>query len=109
MTLVDHARAATREKRGGKGLAITLADHGGLMTIHPEQFLQIESALHRLAELDPRASRIVELRYFVGLDNEEVAAVLNVSEKTVWRDWRAAKAWLRAELYPHDKGVADDS
>jgi RNA polymerase sigma factor (sigma-70 family) len=57
-----------------------------------------DDALQRLAEVDPRASRIVELRYFVGLNNDEVASVIGVSEKTVTRDWNTAKAWLRAEL-----------
>ena len=64
----------------------------------PEVMLALDDALQRLAEVDPRASRIVELRYFVGLNNDEVANVIGISEKTVVRDWNTAKAWLRAEL-----------
>ena len=58
----------------------------------------MDAALCRLSEIDPRASRIVELRFFVGLTNEEVAEVIGASEKTVKRDWSAAKTFLRTEL-----------
>jgi len=97
--LVDHARAATRGKRGGAAVEIRLDDAGAaLSSVDPEDLLALDEALHRLAEVDPRASRIVELRYFVGLTNEEIAEVIAASEKTVKRDWNTAKAWLRAEL-----------
>ena len=96
--LVDHARAATRFKRGGGSAEISLEDAPQLTTAEPEVMLALDEALERLAELDPRASRIVELRYFVGLSNKEAASVLGASEKTVTRDWNTAKAWLRAEL-----------
>jgi RNA polymerase sigma factor (TIGR02999 family) len=96
--LVDHARAASRGKRGGGAAPLSLDQVPELTTTDPEMMLALDQALGRLAEIDPRASRIVELRYFVGLSNEEVAGVLGTSEKTVTRDWNTAKAWLRAEL-----------
>jgi RNA polymerase sigma factor (TIGR02999 family) len=96
--LVDHARAASRSKRGGDKVQVSLDDAPELITIDPEQLVTLDDALNRLADRDPRASRVVELRYFVGLNNEEVAGVLGISEKTVKRDWVAAKAWLQAEL-----------
>ena len=96
--LVDHARMATRAKRGGGAAELSLEDIPELTTAEPQVMLALDDALRRLAELDPRASRIVELRYFVGLQNVEVANVLGISEKTVVRDWNTAKAWLRAEL-----------
>jgi RNA polymerase sigma factor (TIGR02999 family) len=95
--LVDHARAASRKKRGGGNMAPGL-DNIEMTTADPEQILIIDEALKRLTARDPRASRIFELRYFVGLNNEEIAAVMEISAKTVMRDWRAAKAWLQAEL-----------
>jgi RNA polymerase sigma factor (TIGR02999 family) len=96
--LVDHARMATRAKRGGGAAEISFEEAPELTTAEPEVMLALDDALQRLAEVDPRASRIVELRYFVGLNNDEVASVIGVSEKTVTRDWNTAKAWLRAEL-----------
>jgi RNA polymerase sigma factor (TIGR02999 family) len=89
---------ATRAKRGGGAAEISFEEAPELTTAEPEVMLALDDALQRLAEVDPRASRIVELRYFVGLNNDEVASVIGVSEKTVTRDWNTAKAWLRAEL-----------
>jgi RNA polymerase sigma factor (TIGR02999 family) len=97
--LVDHARAAVRGKRGGDAVQIRLSDVAeALSSIDPEDLMALDDALQRLAEIDPRASRVVELRYFVGLTYEEIAEVIEASEKTVRRDWETAKAWLRAEL-----------
>jgi RNA polymerase sigma factor (TIGR02999 family) len=96
--LVDHARAASRSKRGGGLAGLSLNEAPELTTTDPEGMLALDDALRRLAEAAPRASRIVELRYFVGLSNREVAAVVGTSEKTVTREWNTAKAWLRAEL-----------
>ena len=101
--LVDHARAATRVKRGGGAAELSLNEAPELATAaEPEAILALDAALRRLAEAAPRASRIVELRYFVGLNNQEVAAILGSSEKTVTREWNTAKAWLRAELRGRD-------
>jgi RNA polymerase sigma factor (TIGR02999 family) len=99
--LVDHARAAASAKRGGGATEIQLDAATELSTVAPEDLLALDDALRRLAEVDPRstsASRVVELRYFVGLTNEEIAEVIDISVKTVKREWSAAKAWLRAEL-----------
>lgn len=96
--LVDHARAAKRSKRGGGAVQTTLDEASGIVTADPDDLLALDEALSRLSAVDPRAGRIVELRYFVGLSNAEIAAVLQTSEKTVKRDWSAAKAWLQAEL-----------
>ena len=99
--LVDHARKAARSKRGGGVANISLTEAAALISTNPETLLAVDEALRRLAEAAPRASRIVELRYFVGLSVEEVARIMDVSEKTVQREWNTAKAWLRAELKRH--------
>ena len=99
--LVDHARAAARAKRGGGVVEVQLDASSGPGMVAPEDLLGLDSALRRLAEMDARASRIVELRYFVGLTHQEIAEVLGISEKTVKREWSTAKAWLRAELRSH--------
>jgi len=96
--LVDHARSAKREKRGGNAVETQLDEASGVINVNPDDLLALDEALGRLAALDARAARIVELRYFVGLNNTEIAAVLKTSEKTVVRDWSAAKAWLQSEL-----------
>jgi RNA polymerase sigma-70 factor, ECF subfamily len=97
--LVDHARAIARGKRGGGAVQVRLNDAGGVVSsVDPEDLLALDDALHRLAAIDARASRVVELRYFVGLTNEEIAEVMGASEKTVTREWNTAKIWLRAEL-----------
>ena len=62
------------------------------------ELLLLDEALHSLAEIDPRRSRVVELRFFGGLDNNEIAAVLKISANTVTRDWNLARAWLYQEL-----------
>lgn len=96
--LVDHARTLARAKRGGGAVEVSLEAVADFSGLDPEDLLALDDALRRLAEVDSRASRIVELRYFVGLTTEEIAEVLGASEKTIRRDWSAAKAWLRAEL-----------
>jgi RNA polymerase sigma factor (TIGR02999 family) len=96
--LVDHARRTARKKRGGGAVAVELDAMGDLSGVDPEELLALDEALKRLTEIDARAGRVVELRYFVGLTNEEIAEVLEISEKTIKRDWGTAKAWLRAEL-----------
>jgi RNA polymerase sigma-70 factor, ECF subfamily len=98
--LVDYARNHLREKRGG-GQTIVALDEA--LVFSPEQSLEIlklDRSLERLATLDPRQSRIVELRFFAGLTVEETAEVLQVSPKTVKRDWNVAKAWLYGDLGP---------
>jgi RNA polymerase sigma factor (TIGR02999 family) len=97
--LVDHARARSAAKRGGSARAITLDDARGMAG--PEvsvDVLALDQALKRLAEVDARKSRLVELRYFGGLGIDEAAAVLSISPATVKREWTTARAWLRREL-----------
>jgi len=97
--LVDHARSKKAEKRGGGQRAITLQSE--LIQAETGQVLDalaLEDALRKLAERDERQARIVELRFFGGLTNREVAEELGVSETTVEDDWRFARAWLNREL-----------
>lgn len=97
--LIDHARARRRQKRGGGAEAVPLDDVEGLLSERAaEEALAVDAALDRLAVDSPRAARVVELRIFGGLTLEEIATVLDVSAKTVQRDWEAARAWLRKEI-----------
>lgn len=98
--LTDLARARYTRKRGGGALAVEL--DSGLMvagTARPN-LVAVDDALEHLGRVDPRKSRVVELRFFGGLSVQETAEVLNVSPETVMRDWRLAKAWLWRELKP---------
>ena len=97
--LVDHAKTKYRKKRGGKleNLPIEAA-----LTVKTDEqdidFIALDEALTKLAEIDSQQAKIVELRYFSGLSIEETAKVLEISTATVKRDWAMAKAWLRREL-----------
>ena len=103
--LVDHARARNAKKRGG-GLHRTTLDEGvGEAAAEAADILAIDEALTRLADFDPELARLVELRFFAGLDHAEVARALSCSKRTVERRWRLARAWLLAEL--DDGGEAD--
>ena len=96
--LVDHARSRQAAKRGGSAIRLPLDE---AMAVLPEldlDFVALDEALVKLAELDPQQGQIVDLRFFSGLSVEETAKVLDVSERTVKRDWNVAKAWLRREL-----------
>ncbi len=96
--LIDRARARAAAKRGGARLRVTLSDVAARPAEISEDVLALEEALVRLARLDPRQARIVELRYFAGASIEEMSEALRVSPATVKRDWAAARAWLRREL-----------
>jgi RNA polymerase sigma factor (TIGR02999 family) len=97
--LVDHARRRRAEKRGGDWERVTLAGDEVATDTHKEiDVLALDEALQRLAEFDPQQARIVELRYFGGLTIEETAEIVGISAATVVREWRIAKAWLRADL-----------
>jgi len=96
--LVDAARARRYQKRGGGALRVTL-DEGMLVTGDEGQDLvALDAALDALAVIDPRKSRVVEMKFFGGLTVEETAEILQVSGDTVRRDWRLAKMWLLREL-----------
>jgi RNA polymerase sigma factor (TIGR02999 family) len=96
--LVDHARARGAEKRGGAFVAVTL--HEGLLAEEApiDRLLDLDQAMERLASFDERKGKVVELRYFGGLNATEIASVLEVGVATVQRDLRAARAWLLKEL-----------
>lgn len=96
--LVDYARARQANKRGGQARAISLDEAAIVTGERAAEVVALDEALNSLAKLAPRQSRVVELRYFGGLNVEETAEVLNISAETVTRDWRMAKAWLLREL-----------
>ncbi len=98
--LVDHARKRGTEKRGGDRVRTTLGDKGLGKELSFEELVALDDALTRLGELDERLPRVVELRFFAGLKEQEIAEVLDTSERTVQRDWARARAWLYKELYP---------
>jgi RNA polymerase sigma-70 factor, ECF subfamily len=100
--LIDHARHHLREKRGGAQIVLPLTEALAFSPEHSEDLLKLDEALDRLAKLDPRQSRIVELRFFGGLSVEETSKFLGVSPITVKRDWAVAKVWLYGELRPDD-------
>ncbi len=96
--LVDHARASQARKRGNGWDAVSLNE---AILPSPEsapEILALDEALTRLAKLDSRQAKIVELRFFAGMSEEETGKVLTISSRTVKRDWRVAKAWLFKEL-----------
>jgi len=104
--LVDHAKANRRHKRGGDAERIPLDE---AVLVGPEvssEVMSLDEALKRLALTDARKSQIVELTFFGGMTLEEIAAVLKVSDKTVHRELRVAKAWLHRELSPRRMGSA---
>ena len=96
--LVDHARRHMRAKRGGGTQRVSLHEAAVVSRQSTVDLLALDEALNRLAEIDPRKARIVELRFFGGMEVEETAACLEVSEITVMREWKMAKAWLHREL-----------
>jgi RNA polymerase sigma factor (TIGR02999 family) len=96
--LIDHARTRRAEKRGGRDVKVSLDDAPALAIEDPACLLEVDEALERLAALDPRQARVVELRFFGGLSVEETAEILGVGQRTVDRDWRIARGWLRRQL-----------
>ena len=97
--LIDHARARVAGKRGGEQHRVPLSEVDGWRpVVSSETLLDLDGQLSALAAVDSRAARVVELRFFGGLREEDVAEVLQVSVITVKRDWKAARAWLAARL-----------
>jgi RNA polymerase sigma-70 factor, ECF subfamily len=96
--LVDHARRRSAQKRSPEGMRLALDHVSGMGPRRDEDLLAVDQALSQLAEVDPRASRVVELKFFGGLKDRESAEVLGVSIPTLQRDWTFAKAWLLKRL-----------
>lgn len=96
--LVDYARRHDASKRGGNHYKVTLDEALVSSGEKDAELLALDEALNRLADIDPQQSRVVELRIFAGLSLEETAHALDISPRTVRREWSMAKAWLRKEI-----------
>lgn len=97
--LADEARRQLAQKRGaGEVIPLGLTEVSDPFLHRPEEVLAVHEALERLAKVHPRHEQVVELRYFAGLSVEETAEILDVTPRTIVRDWRAVKAWLHGEL-----------
>jgi RNA polymerase sigma factor (TIGR02999 family) len=96
--LVDAARARASKKRGGSAAKLNIDDTAVLSPVPDRSILALDEALTAFSHLAPRQARVVELRYFGGLTEEEIVAALEISPRTVRRDWDFAKAWLSREL-----------
>jgi RNA polymerase sigma factor (TIGR02999 family) len=95
--LVDYARRRKAAKRGGGVISVTLGDEAQPADASAEDLLALDEALE---QLDPRQRQVIECRFFGGMEEKDIAAVLGVSERTVRRDWVKARAWLYQSLYP---------
>jgi RNA polymerase sigma factor (TIGR02999 family) len=100
--LVQHARDHNRQKRGGKWQKVYLDETRELGQENPTDLLALDDALQSFAVSYPRESKVVELKFFGGMETRETAEVLKISEKTVLRDWNFAKVWLCRELRQQD-------
>jgi RNA polymerase sigma-70 factor, ECF subfamily len=96
--LIDHARKQIAEKRGGEQQELSLEDINVALVSPDRNLLDLDEALNELEKLDPQQSRVIELRYFGGLTVEETAEVLQISPRTVAREWAMARAWLYSYL-----------
>jgi len=96
--LVNYAKASQSQKRGGGALKVELDEAALISPEQTSEILDLNEALERLATLDSRKAHVVELKYFGGLEHDEIAEVLKISTVTVRRDWIFAKAWLHSEL-----------
>ena len=103
--LIDNARRRRYLKHGGEWQRVSLAEAAQMSAQRAAELVALDEALNDLNQLDPRKHNVVELRYFGGLSLEETAAALGISEMTVRRDWRAAKAWLYRRI--HDRTNSD--
>lgn len=102
--LVNHAQAARSQKRGGGAQKVDLDEVAIVSPVETTEILDLNAALERLAALDSRKAEVVELKYFGGLNHDEIADVLKISSITVRRDWTFARAWLHRELEPVPEG-----
>jgi RNA polymerase sigma factor (TIGR02999 family) len=96
--LIERARGAAREKRGGDWRRVNFEELDPSTSITPDQLVALDDALERLSVLDPLAGELVKLRYFVGLSLDKAAAALSTSTATAYRHWAFARAWLSTEL-----------
>lgn len=96
--LIDYARKKSRQKRGGTQKEVTFLDEIMKVEHQAEELIQIDQALHKLADYDERLANIVEMRFFGEMNYEDIAQVLDLSPRTVYRDWAIAKGWLYKEL-----------
>lgn len=96
--LLNYLRDKNRQKRGGGAIQVSLSEAMIVSNKKSDEILALEESLCRLAEIDERKSKVVELRFYGGLSVEETAEVLNVAPITVMRDWNMAKAWLAREI-----------
>lgn len=96
--LVDHARRRGRTKRGGDRKRVILDDEAMLSPREVDDILAVDEALERLAKVDERQAKVVELRFFGGLTVQETADALGVSKRTIENEWKFARAWLRREF-----------
>lgn len=104
--LIDHARAHARDKRGGGAIQVSLNEALIVAEDQAAHFIALDEALRWLESLDPQKGKIIELRYFGGLSIEEVGEVLNISPRTVRREWQRAKAWLYRLM---TEGIEDET
>lgn len=96
--LIDHARKHATEKRGNKPIHFSIDDVDIPIEERAESILALNDALERLEAIDPDQAKVVEMRFFGGLNNKEIAEALNISERTVGREWQSAKLWLFRDL-----------
>ena len=96
--LIDHARTRATETRGGGAVRLSIEDVQVPVEERAANFVAMDEALERLSQFNERGRRIVEMRFYAGMSEEEIAEVLGVSTRTVLRDWKAARVWLFREL-----------
>lgn len=96
--LVDHARRKAAQKRGGGVTNIALEPCEPCLAEKAMEVLELDELLTRLAQLDPRRARVVELKFFAGMTNEQIAEALDIARSTVADDWAVARAWLATQL-----------
>ncbi len=106
--IINYARKKSAEKRGGDAEHVTFNERLMAPQDSAEALITVDRALDHLAEQDERMAKVVELRFFGGLTQKESAAALNVSTRTVRRDWKAARAWLSKALSESANGSSDD-
>jgi RNA polymerase sigma-70 factor, ECF subfamily len=106
--LVDHARSRLTAKRGGLTPKLAMSDNIALVDALSEDLLDLDTALTALAAADERKARVVEMKYFAGMTNQEAAEALQVSDATIERDWTLARAWLISALSRRPAGTDDD-